>query len=80
MTADLSRLDGRLKRWKVTLRDGYEKRFVELVADLPLPAGDRPHPVAPAASRAPSTGRPTWYRPGAKTPADIARALVAALR
>ncbi|HEY8082890.1 MAG TPA: ATP-binding cassette domain-containing protein, partial [Solirubrobacterales bacterium] len=38
MTADLSRLDSRLKRRLVTLRDGYEKRFVELVAALPLPA------------------------------------------
>ena len=80
MTADLGRLDSRLKRRLVTLRDGYEKRFVELVAALPLPAAtDR------SLWRLQLLGAlnwtPTWYRPGGhKAPADIARAMVAALR
>ena len=80
MTADLSRLDGRLRRRLVTLRDGYEKRFVALVEALPLPAAtDR------SLWRLQLLGAlnwtPTWYRPGgSKTPAEIARALVAALR
>ncbi len=79
MTADLGQLDSRLKRRLVTLRDGYEKRFVELVAALPLPAAtDR------SLWRLQLLGAlnwtPTWYQPGGKTPADIARAMVAALR
>ncbi|CAN5728611.1 hypothetical protein BH10PSE6_BH10PSE6_52010 [soil metagenome] len=79
MTADLGRLDSRLKRRLVTLRDGYEKRFIELVAALPLPAAtDR------SLWRLQLLGAlnwtPTWYRPGGKSPADIARAMVAALR
>jgi AcrR family transcriptional regulator len=79
MTADLSRLERRLKRRLVTLRDGYEKRFVELVAALPLPAAtDR------SLWRLQLLGAlnwtPTWYQPGGKAPADIARAMVAALR
>jgi AcrR family transcriptional regulator len=79
MTADLGRLERRLKRRLVTLRDGYEKRFVELVAALPLSATtDR------SLWRLQLLGAlnwtPTWYRPGGKTPAEIARAMVAALR
>ncbi|HTE37089.1 MAG TPA: TetR/AcrR family transcriptional regulator [Reyranella sp.] len=79
MTADLSRLDSRLKRRLVTLRDSYEKRFVELVAALPLPAAtDR------SLWRLQLLGAlnwtPTWYRPGGdRAPAEIARAMVAAL-
>jgi AcrR family transcriptional regulator len=79
MTADLSRLDPRLRRRLVVMRDGYEKRFVELVEALPLP---------PAIDRTlwrlqllgALNWTPTWYRPGGKSPAVIAKALVAALR
>ncbi len=79
MTADLSRLDARLRRRLVVMRDGYEKRFARLVTALPLAAGtDR------ALWRLQLLGAlnwtPTWYRPGGKSPAAIARALVAALR
>lgn len=79
MTADLGRLEPVLKRRLVTMRDGYEKRFVELVAGLPLPRGaDR------TLWRLQLLGAlnwtPTWYRPGRKSPAAIGRALVAALR
>lgn len=79
MTADLSRLDPRLRRRLVVMRDGYEKRFVELVAALPLPAAtDR------ALWRLQLLGAlnwtPTWYRPNGKSPSAIAKALVAALR
>ena len=79
MTADLSRLDPRLRRRLVVMRDGYERRFVELVAALPLPSGtDR------SLWRLQLLGAlnwtPTWYRPGRKRPAAIARAVVAALR
>lgn len=79
MTADLSRLDKRLKRRLVTLRDGYEKRFVELVAALPLsPEADR------SLFRLQLLGAlnwtPTWYRQkGSRSPAEIAMALVATL-
>ena len=79
MTADLSRLDARLRRRLVVLRDGYEARFVDLVAALPLAGG-----VDKALWRLHLLGAlnwtPTWYRPGGKSPAAIARALVAALR
>ena len=79
MTADLSRLDPRLRRRLVVMRDGYERRFVELVAALPLPAvADR------SLWRLQLLGAlnwtPTWYRPGGKRPAAIARSVVAALR
>ena len=79
MTADLSRLDLSLRRRLVVMRDGYERRFVELVTALPLrPAIDR------SLWRLQLLGAlnwtPTWYRPGGKRPAAIARALVAALR
>ena len=79
MTADLSRLDPRLRRRLVAMRDGYERRFVELVAALPLPAGTdrglwRLHLLGSL------NWTPTWYRPGGNRPVDIARAVVAALR
>ena len=79
MTADLGRLDRRLRRRLVAMRDGYEARFVELVAALPLPAAtDR------TLWRLQLLGAlnwtPTWYRPGKKSPAVLARSMVAALR
>jgi AcrR family transcriptional regulator len=79
MTADLRRLEPRLRRRLVSLRDGYEKRFVALVAALPLPAG-----IDRSLWRLHLLGAlnwtPTWYRGGGKPPTVIARALVAALR
>ncbi|MBR2816628.1 MAG: TetR family transcriptional regulator [Reyranella sp.] len=79
MTADLSRLDPRLRRRLVTLRDGYERRFVELVAALPLPAA-----VDRTLWRLQLLGAlnwtPTWYRPGRKSPAAIGRAVVESLK
>lgn len=79
MTADLSRLDTRLRRRLVAMRDSYEKRFVELVGALPLPVGiDRTlwrlHLLGAL------NWTPTWYKTGGKSPAAIAHALVAALR
>ena len=79
MTADLSRLDSSLRRRLVVMRDGYERRFVELVAALPLPSvHDR------GLWRLQLLGAlnwtPTWYRAGGESPAAIARAVVAALR
>ena len=79
MTADLSRLDTRLRHRLVTMRDGYEKRFVELVKALPLPGA-----VDRTLWRLQLLGAlnwtPTWYRPGGKSPEAIARAVVVALR
>lgn len=79
MTANLSRLDPRLRRRLVVMRDGYERRFVELAAALPLPAA-----IDRTLWRLQLLGAlnwtPTWYRLGGKSPAAIARALVAALR
>lgn len=79
MTADLSRLEARLRRRLVTMRDGYERRFVELVAALPLEAG-----VDRTLWRLQLMGAlnwtPTWYRAGKKSPKAIARALVTALK
>ena len=79
MTADLSRLDTRLRRRLVVMRDGYEKRFVELARALPLSRS-----VDRTLWRLQLLGAlnwtPTWYRRGGKSPAAIARALVAALR
>jgi AcrR family transcriptional regulator len=79
MTADLSRLDRRLRRRLVAMRDGYEARFVDLVAALPLPTRtDR------SLWRLQLLGSlnwtPTWYRPDGKSPAAIARSIVATLR
>jgi AcrR family transcriptional regulator len=79
MTAELRRLDPRLRRRLVALRDGYERRFVELVAALPLPAGtDR------TLWRLQLLGSlnwtPTWYRPGGKSPAAIAKSFVVSLK
>ncbi len=79
MTADLGRLDRRLRRRLVILRDGYEKRFVDLVAALPLASGtDR------TLWRLQLLGAlnwtPSWYRPNGKSPPAIARSIVMALR
>lgn len=79
MTADLSRLDARLRRRLVAMRDAYEERFVDLVAELPLAVG-----IDRTLWRLQLLGAlnwtPTWYRPGRKSPAAIARALVEALK
>lgn len=79
MTADLSRLDGALRRRLVVMRDGYERRFAGLVAALPLPAETdrslwRLHLLGAL------NWTPTWYRLGGKSPTAIAHALVASLR
>ncbi|TXL73152.1 helix-turn-helix transcriptional regulator [Vineibacter terrae] len=79
MTADLSHLPARLRRRLVAQRDAYEQLFVALIADLKLPDGAdrrllRLHVLGAL------NWTPTWYRPGGATPADIARALVRALR
>ena len=79
MTADLNRLDSRLRRRLVAMRDGYEQRFVQLIAALPLAAGtDR------SLWRLQLLGAlnwtPTWYSPRGKSPAAIARSIVANLR
>jgi hypothetical protein len=79
MTADLGRLDSKLRRRLVTMRDGYEQRFVELVAALPLASGiDRT--IWRLQLLGALNWTPTWYRAGKKSPAAIGRALVAALR
>lgn len=79
MTAELRRLDPRLRRRLVVLRDRYERRFVELVDVLMLPTGTdrtlwRLHLLGAL------NWIPTWYRPGGKSPVAIAKALVAMLR
>jgi AcrR family transcriptional regulator len=79
MTADLGQLDPRLRRRLVTMRDGYECRFVELIAALPLAPGTdrtlwRLHLLGAL------NWTPTWYRPGKKSPSAIARAVVGSLR
>ena len=79
MTADLRRLDARLRRRLIAMRDSYERRFIDLVTALPLGSGtDR------TLWRLQLLGAlnwtPTWYRPGGKSPANIARALVEALK
>lgn len=79
MTADLSRLDPRLRRRLVVMRDGYEKRFVGLVMALPL-AASMDRTLWRLQLLGALNWTPTWYRPGAKSPKAIARALVAALR
>jgi len=63
----------------VSRRDAYEALFVEVLDDLPLPAGTdrrllRLHVLGAL------NWTPTWYRVGGKPPAAIARALVASLR
>jgi AcrR family transcriptional regulator len=79
MTADLHRLDPRLRRRLVAMRDGYEQRFVELIAALPLAAG-----IDRSLWRLQLLGSlnwtPTWYRRRGKSPAAIARSIVANLR
>ena len=79
MTADLHRLDPRLRRRLVAMRDGYEQRFIQLITALPLAAGtDR------SLWRLQLLGAlnwtPTWYRRRGKSPAAIARSIVANLR
>ena len=78
MAAELRRLDPRLRRRLVVLRDRYERRFVELVDALPLATGTdrtlwRLHLLGAL------NGTAIWYRPGGKSPAAIAKGLVAML-
>jgi AcrR family transcriptional regulator len=79
MLADLGRLDPRLRRRLVVMRDGYERRFRALVASLPLSA-DIDRSLWRLHLLGALNWTPTWYRPGGKQPAAIARALVAARR
>jgi AcrR family transcriptional regulator len=79
MTADLSRLDRRLRRRLVAMRDGYEARFVDLVAALPLAAGTN-RSLWRLQLLGALNWTPTWYRPNGKSPAAIARSIVANLR
>jgi AcrR family transcriptional regulator len=79
MTADLSRLPPDLRRRLVARRDAYERRFTALVADLSLPRGLSRHLLRLHVLGA-LNWAPTWYRPGAASPAVIARSLVRAIR
>lgn len=79
MTAELRRLETRLRRRLVVLRDGYERRFVSLVADLPL-ADDSDRTLWRLQLLGALNWTPTWYRPSGRPPAAIAKALVASLR
>ncbi len=79
LTADLKRLSPPLRLRLVELRDRYEVLFDGLLRDLPLPeAADR------ALLRLHLLGAlnwtPTWFRKGRKSPAEIARGYVRALR
>lgn len=79
MTADLSRLEPRVRRRLVRMRDGYEKRFTALVAVLPLDARtDRK--LWRLQLLGALNWTPTWYRATGKSPSAIARAMVEALR
>jgi AcrR family transcriptional regulator len=78
MTAELRRLDPRLRRRLVILRDRYERRFVDLVGALPL-AGGADRTLWRLHLLGALNGSATWYRAGGKSPAVIAKALVAAL-
>ncbi|QQS11891.1 MAG: TetR family transcriptional regulator [Rhodospirillales bacterium] len=79
MIVDLSRCAPALRRRLVASRDAYEAVFRGLVAALPAGA-----PSDRRLLRLQLLGSlnavPGWYRPGGATPADIARAFVAALR
>jgi AcrR family transcriptional regulator len=79
MTADLARLEAKLRRRLVAMRDSYERRFVDLVVALPLEHGtDRT--IWRLQLLGALNWTPTWYRAGKKPPSAIARALVASLR
>lgn len=79
MTADLGRLDARMRRRLVRMRDGYEKRFIALVAALPLD-GHTDRKLWRLQLLGALNWTPTWYRATGKSPAAIARAMVGALR
>jgi hypothetical protein len=75
MTAELRRLDPRLRRRLVVLRDRYERRFVGLIEALPLDAEiDRKLWRLNLLGALNWTA--TWYRRRRRPPAAIARALV----
>lgn len=78
MTAELRRLDPRLRRRLVVLRDRYECRFIELVDMLPL-AADTDRTLWRLHLLGALNGTAIWYRPGGKSPAAIAKGLVAML-
>lgn len=63
----------------VELRDGYERLFVDLVAELPLPA-DADRKSLRLMLLGALNWSPTWYRPGRDDPRAIARRFVAFLR
>ena len=63
----------------VAARDGYERRFGELIDALPLGAAIGRSDVRLMLLGALSWV-PTWYRRGKRSPADIARAFVELLR
>jgi hypothetical protein len=62
----------------VALRDGYERVFAGLIEALPLDASVRRSDVRLMLLGA-LNWVPTWYRPGNRTPGDMARAFVALL-
>ncbi|WP_395712903.1 TetR/AcrR family transcriptional regulator [Reyranella sp.] len=78
MTAELRRLDARLRRRLVVLRDRYERRFIELVDALPL-AAETDRTLWRLHLLGALNGTATWYRPGGKSPMAIARGLVSML-
>jgi AcrR family transcriptional regulator len=69
----------RAARRLVAVRDGYERLFGELIDALPLGAAVSRSDVRLMLFGA-LNWAPTWYRPGKRSPGDIARAFVELLR
>lgn len=63
----------------IALRDAYEALFADLLAALPLPAHVDRHELRLMLLGAMNWSH-TWYRPGARSPAAIARHFVRCLR
>lgn len=63
----------------VALRDEYEALFARLLAEIPLPAAVDRHELRLMLLGAMNWSH-TWYKPGTRTPAEIARDFVSCLR
>jgi len=73
------RVNSEMRERLVTLRDGYELRFRELLEALPLPADMNRHMLRLLLLGAVNYAQ-VWYRPGGRTPADIAREFISLVR
>lgn len=79
LCADISRTSPTLRSRLIEIRDSYDKLFMDLIEDLPLPS-DVDKGLLRLSLLGSLNWSSSWYRPGGQTPAQIGAFFVRIMR